>query len=65
MYGWEAGREPQMRYALALADLYDVTIDSLFVHEPEPASGSTAGGKANGDRTAASTRSPAPAHSGG
>lgn len=35
IYGWEAGREPQLRNALRLADLYGVSIDSLFVHEDE------------------------------
>jgi transcriptional regulator with XRE-family HTH domain len=32
VYGWEQGREPQMRHVLALAELYGVAIDSLFVH---------------------------------
>lgn len=64
VYGWEAGREPQMRHALALADLYGVSIDSLFIHEPEAREASTAGGKANGSRTAAVERSATPARQG-
>lgn len=39
VYGWEAGREPQMRHALALADLYGISIDSLFVHDAEAFTG--------------------------
>lgn len=31
VYAWEGGREPQLRYAVALADLYEVSLDSFFV----------------------------------
>lgn len=65
VFAWEAGRDPQLRHAMALADLYGVSIDALFIHEPEADTASNGRGEIDGDRTAAATRSPAPAQHGG
>ena len=58
VYGWEAGREPQMRHALALADLYRVPIDSFFVHDPDAR---TSGARQVTDRTESPANTDAPA----
>lgn len=64
VYGWEAGREPQMRHALALADLYGVAIDRFFVHEAEVATSSDGHGKPHEPGTAAVGGSAGLAHEG-
>lgn len=58
VYGWEAGREPQMRHALGLADLYDVSIDSFFIHD---ADAPTNGGEAGADDHEVPAKQNAPA----
>lgn len=69
VYGWEAGREPQMRHALALADLYGIQINSLFAHDQDADTPAIAGEEStpttDGDPAAAARRSRIPAHQGG
>jgi transcriptional regulator with XRE-family HTH domain len=51
VYAWESGREPQLRYAVALADLYQVSLDSLFVvHDEGDGSGASESAPENTDR---------------
>lgn len=65
VYAWEGGREPQLRWAAALADLYRVTLDSFFTHAPEPDRGSDGRGKSHEPDTAAVGGSAGLAHHGG
>ena len=59
----ERGRDSRGSTLSALARLYEVSIDSLFIHEPEADKPSTADGTTHGDRTAGK-QSPVPAHNG-
>lgn len=59
VYAWEAGREPQLRHAVALAALYGVTLDSLFVHEPDVATGAGVHGNDQAPTASSAKRSAA------
>jgi transcriptional regulator with XRE-family HTH domain len=67
VWRWESGRTKSLDYPTArrLAEVLGVPLDDLFTHAPEADRASTGHGKTDGDRTAASTRSPAPVHSTG
>lgn len=59
---WENGHvEPSMRYAAALADLFDTPLDDFVIHEPESITDPRGCGKP-ADGAAAATRSPVGAH---